>query len=98
MKKVIKSNDKTIAEIVYSIGNLPYNIPGKDIMHIESVWVDKQHRKEGIAKKLVKEVIENYKIIGIFVECTDGSKKFWKKIGFEFTGNRSLICINKLIF
>jgi predicted N-acetyltransferase YhbS len=90
-KKAIINNNKTIAEIIYSTEQFPYGLKLTNTIYIESVWVDKNHRKEGLGSKLIRDILEQNKQEKIFVECTSGSKKFWEKIGFNFKGNKSLI-------
>lgn len=54
---------------------------------LEDVYIKKRFRNRGVAKKLIKKVIEKWrpKIKDVRLDCPSRLKKFYEKLGFKQT-------------
>ncbi|NCA22056.1 MAG: GNAT family N-acetyltransferase [Crocinitomicaceae bacterium] len=68
----------------------------KNVGHIEDIVVDKDHRKSGIAKNILEQLVELskknncYKVI---LDCKTGLVGFYEKNGFANHGNQMSLYI-----
>lgn len=74
--KAIVKNGKTVGgiEVDYDTGGLP---------EIKGLIVEPKFRKQGVAKDVINNLLESED--EFYVRATPRAKKFWEKIGAEFT-------------
>lgn len=87
-QKFLKNNGLYVAEIDKKIISYQSVKKEKEILILEDVYVKKEHRKKGIAKKLIEKVISDfkkYKIKQIKFNCPERLRGFYEKLGFKVT-------------
>lgn len=68
-------------------------LPSRNLGVIEEVFTLEEHRKKGLATKLVKEAIDYARAIGcdcVELNVREGKEKFYEKMGFQDRHNKSL--------
>jgi len=56
--------------------------------YIQKLVIDKNHRKKGVGKQLVEEVIKKFKSLGVLyipISCEEENEAFYNKCGFKKT-------------
>lgn len=81
-------NDNDNAYSVYCNGNrvgMVEYIPSGELIHIESLYIDKEYQGKGIGKAVVQMLQDKYKtaIVGDSLVTSVG---FWQAIGADFDG------------
>ena len=64
---------------------------GKSVGHIEDIVVDKNYRKEGIGKKIIRILIELNDPYKVILDCNDKLINFYQSCGFKKCGNQMAI-------
>lgn len=98
MNTDILSIERRLDRII--VAELLFQINGT-ILHIDSAWVHPEYRRGGVLKGMIQfDLLSKYSNVctHISVDCTDSSKKIWKKLGFEFKRGSysSVMIINKI--
>lgn len=83
--------DGIIAELCYDLIEVPNTV------YIKSVWVAPDHRKKGIAKDMLLDLLNQHKGKSVMLDCTKTSKKVWTKMGFRFKGITSKMKVEQIL-
>lgn len=78
-------NNKIISSITIIIENKLIRNMGK-VGHIEDFVVDKEYRRRGLGKKMIKYAINYCKKMGcykVILDCNDDKSIFYEKCGFS---------------
>ena len=67
-----------------AIGMVDYNIYDEKI-HIGYIGVNEPHRKRGIAKKVIKNIMNDNPGKYVYGDALSDAVKFWQRLGAEFS-------------
>jgi glucosamine-phosphate N-acetyltransferase len=87
---VIEKDSKLVASATLNIEQKFIHNCGK-LAHVEDVCVKKEFRNSGYGKIIINKLIEeakNMKCYKITLYCSENNSNFYKKYGFEITGNQ----------
>lgn len=88
-----KKNNKIAAAIVVDPLNISQNIKDKNTLYLDLLAVDKNYRKNNVAKNLIEKIFSTTK--GRYRDCLliayNESVPFYQKIGFDYLQNNKLI-------